>query len=191
MRSVGSAIELRIARNHAMKFELIKSYEILERTPSVLKSLLTGLSEEWVMNNEGPDTFSPYDVIGHLVHGEKTDWPDRIAMLLNYGTTKTFVPYDRFAMFEESKGKTLDQLLTEFETLRKEKLQWLKSLTLQEGDLDKKGIHPTFGEVTLRQLVSTWVVHDLTHLAQIGRVMAKQYREETGPWVNFFRILNF
>jgi len=174
-----------------MKFELNKSYEILEHTPSVLKSLLTGLSGDWIMNNEGPETFSPYDVVGHLVHGEKTDWPDRITMILEHGTDKTFVPYDRFAMFEESKGKTMDQLLTEFEILRKEKLKWLRSLKLTENDLDKKGIHPTFGEVTLRQLLSTWVVHDLTHLAQITRVMAKQYKEETGPWVNFFRILNF
>ena len=174
-----------------MKFELSKSYEILERTPSVLRSLLTGISGEWIMNNEGAETFSPYDVVGHLLHGEKTDWPDRIAIILDYGTTKAFVPYDRFAMFEESKGKTLDQLLTEFETLRKEKLLWVKSLKLAESDLDKKGIHPAFGKVTLRQLLSTWVVHDLTHLAQITRVMAKQYKEETGPWVNFFRILNF
>jgi uncharacterized damage-inducible protein DinB len=174
-----------------MKFELHKSYEILERTPLVLNSLLTGLSDEWVMNNEGPETFSPYDVVGHLVHGEKTDWPDRILMIIEHGTTKAFVPYDRFAMFEESRGKTLSQLLAEFKTLREQKVQWLRSLKLTEIDLDKKGNHPSFGEVTLRQLLSTWVVHDLTHLAQITRVMAKQYKEETGPWVDFFRILKF
>lgn len=174
-----------------MKFTLDKSYEILERTPAVLSSLLSGIDEEWSMNNEGPDTFSPYDVVGHLIHGEKTDWPDRIMMIIENGTSKTFLPYARFAMFEESKGKTLNQLLVEFERVRKEKLQWLKSLKLAEKDLDKKGMHPSFGEVTLRQLISTWVVHDLTHLAQITRVMAKQYKEATGPWAEFFRILNF
>jgi len=174
-----------------MEFTLDKSYEILERTPAVLQSLLTGVSDEWSMSNEGPDTFSPYDVVGHLIHGEKTDWPGRIAMILEDGVSKTFVPYDRFAMFEESKGKTLNQLLAEFEAVRKEKLQWLKSLKLTEEDLNKKGLHPSFGEVTLRQLLSTWVVHDLTHIAQITRVMAKQYKEATGPWAEFFRILNF
>jgi DinB superfamily len=174
-----------------MKFDLDRSYEILERTPSVLNSLLAGLSDDWTLNNEGPDTFSPYDVVGHLVHGEKTDWPDRIAMILEYGTTKEFIPYDRFAMIEESKGKTLEILLDEFKSLRNQKMQWLRSLKLTETDLDKKGIHPTFGEVTLRQLLSTWVVHDLTHIAQITRVMAKQYKEEIGPWVDFFRIMNF
>src|SRR6185295_12436773 len=174
-----------------MEFTLDKSYEILERTPAVLQSLLTGVSDEWTMNNEGPDTFSPYDVVGHLIHGEKTDWPDRIAIILEDGVSKTFVPYDQFAMFEESKGKTLNQLLAEFEAVRKEKLQWLKSLKLTEEDLNKKGLHPSFGEVTLRQLLSTWVVHDLTHIAQITRVMAKQYKEATGPWAEFFRILNF
>jgi hypothetical protein len=174
-----------------MKFELDKSYEILERTPVILRSLLTGLSDGWVMNNEGPETFSPYDVVGHLVHGEKTDWPDRIKMILEYGITKIFVPYDRFAMYELSRGKSLLQLLDEFESLRKKNMEWLKSLQLTAADLDKKGIHPKFGEVTLRQLLSTWVIHDLTHLAQITRVMAKQYKEEMGPWVEFFRIMNF
>ncbi|HEY6504701.1 MAG TPA: DinB family protein [Chitinophagaceae bacterium] len=174
-----------------MKFDLNRSYEILERTPSVLRSILAGLDDEWVMNNEGPETFSPYDVVGHLIHGEKTDWPGRAKMILEYGTSKTFVPYDRFAMFEESKGKTIDQLLDELEVLRGKNVQWLKSLKLTENELDKKGIHPKFGEVTLRQLLSTWVIHDLTHLAQVTRVMAKQYKEEMGPWVEFFRIMNF
>src|SRR6185503_9958356 len=129
-----------------MNFDLKKSIEILEKTPGVIRNLLTGLNADWIINNEGPDTFSPYDVVGHLIHGEKTDWPDRIAMILEHGTSKAFIPYDRFAMFEESKGKTLNQLLIEFEKLRKEKLLWLKSLTLAESDLDKKGMHPTFGE---------------------------------------------
>jgi len=174
-----------------MKFDLDKSYEILQRTPSVLKALLQEVHEDWVMNNEGPDTFSPYDVVGHLIHGEKTDWPDRIKLIWENETPQLFVPYDRFAMFDESKGKTLIELLGEFETLRQKNMQWFRSLNLSEADLDKKGIHPKFGKVTLRQLLSTWVVHDLTHLAQITRVMGKQYKEEIGPWVDFFRIMNF
>lgn len=174
-----------------MKYSLDKSYQILERTPAVLKSLLSNLDEGWVMNNEGPDTFSPYDVIGHLIHGEKTDWTARTKMILESGNTKTFVPWDRFAQYEESKGKTLAQLLNEFENIRKENVTWMKSLNLAESDLDKKGMHPKLGEVTLRNLLSTWVVHDLTHIAQITRVMAKQYKEEMGPWPEFFRILSF
>jgi hypothetical protein len=174
-----------------MKFDLNKSYEILERTPSVLRILLSGLSDDWIMNNEGPETFSPYDVIGHLIQGEKTDWRDRTTMILEHGVTKSFVPFDRFAQFEESKGKSMQQLLSEFEKLRADNLIWLKSLNLSETDFDKKGIHPALGQVTLKQLLSTWVVHDLTHIAQITRVMAKQYKEETGPWIEYFRILNF
>jgi hypothetical protein len=174
-----------------MQFNIQRSIEILERTPAVLNALLTGLNDEWVMNNEGPDTFSPFDVIGHLIHGERNDWIARTKMILESGNTKTFVPWDRFAQFENSKGKTLQQLLEEFEQLRKENLAWLKSSNLSDTDLDKKGMHPVLGNVTLRNLLATWVVHDLTHLAQITRVMAKQYREEMGPWPEFFRILNF
>ena len=174
-----------------MKFSLDKSYEILERTPAVLRTVLTGLSDDWIMNNEGPETFSPYDVIGHLIHGEKTDWRDRTIMILEHGTAKSFVPFDRFAQFEESKGKSLITLLDEFEKLREANLTWLKSLKLTEGDFDKKGSHPSLGQVTLRQLLSTWVIHDLTHIAQVTRVMAKQYKNEMGPWIEFFRIMNF
>jgi hypothetical protein len=174
-----------------MKYGLEKSCQILDRTPSVLKALLSNLDDGWVMNNEGPETFSPYDVIGHLIHGEKTDWTVRTKMILEFGNTQTFVPWDRFAQYEESKGKSLEQLLDEFETIRKDNMTWFKSLKLSEKDLDKKGMHPKLGEVTLRNLLATWVVHDLTHIAQITRVMAKQYREEMGPWSEFFRILNF
>jgi hypothetical protein len=174
-----------------MKFDLTRSYEILEKTPSVLNALLKDVDDSWILNNEGPETFSPFDVVGHLIHGEKTDWPDRIKMILENGTTTTFIPYDRFAMYEESKGKTMAQLLYEFEVQRKKNMQWYRGLDLTETDLDKKGSHPKFGEVTLRQLLSTWVIHDLTHLAQITRTMAKQYKEEMGPGVEFFRIMNF
>ena len=174
-----------------MKFDLRKSYQILERTPSVLRLLLSDLHDDWVQGNEGPETFSPYDVIGHLIQGEKTDWRDRATMILEYGTARSFVPFDRFAQFEESKGKSLQLLLDEFEDLRKGSLIWLRSLNLAEADLVKKGTHPELGEVTLKQLLSTWVAHDLTHIAQVTRVMAKQYKEEIGPWVAYFRILNY
>jgi len=174
-----------------MQYSLEKSYEILERTPAVLQALLGGLHDDWLMHNEGPETFSPYDVVGHLIHGEKTDWTARTKMILEFGIAKTFEKYDRFAQYEESRDKSLQQLLDEFTLLRKENMVWFKALNLTEDDLNNKGMHPVLGEVTLRNLLATWVVHDLTHIAQITRVMAKQYKTEMGPWPEFFRILNF
>jgi DinB superfamily len=174
-----------------MEYNQTKALEILERTPSVLNALLSGIDDNWILNNEGPDTFSPYDVVGHLIHGEKADWTKRIKMILDYGTAKGFETFDRFAMYDESKGKTMQQLLDEFWELRKQNINWFKSLELEETDYDKKGLHPKLGEVTMRNLLATWVVHDLTHIAQISRVMAKQYKVEIGPWVDFFRILDF
>ena len=174
-----------------MRYSVEKSIEILATTPAVLKALLSGIHEDWVMNNEGPETFSPYDVIGHLIYGEKTDWVPRAKIILEFGLSKPFTPWDRFAQYEESEGKTLQQLLDEFEIVRRENMIWFKSLSLTEADLDKKGMHPQLQEVTLRNLLATWVVHDLTHIAQITRVMAKQYKEDMGPWPEFFRILNF
>jgi hypothetical protein len=157
----------------------------------VLRSLLTGLDEEWVMNNEGPETFSPFDVVGHLIHGEKTDWTARMKRILEFGDTKTFEVYDRFAQYEASKGKNLEQLLDEFESLRRENMAWFRSLNLRAEDLERKGMHPRLGAVTMKNLLATWVVHDLTHIAQVTRVMAKQYKSEMGPWPQFFRILDF
>lgn len=174
-----------------MTFDKDRASQILERTPAVLRQLLAGLDDGWILNNEGPDSFSPYDVIGHLIHGEKTDWRDRAMRILDHGTTKAFDPFDRFAQFEDSRGKSLSQLLDEFESLRTANLNWFRALSLSEAQLDKRGMHPVLGEVTLRQLLSTWVVHDLTHIAQITRVMAKQYKQEIGPWKEFFRILDF
>lgn len=174
-----------------MKYNKGKSLEILERTPVVFRMLLSGIHEDWTHNNEGPETFSPFDIMGHLIHGEKTDWRERTEMILQHGTSKPFVPFDRFAQNRESEGKTLQQLLDEFESLRKLNLEWFRSLDLSEANLDKRGLHPVLGEVTLRQLMSTWVIHDLTHIAQATRVMAKQYKEEMGPWLEFFRIMNF
>ncbi len=174
-----------------MKFDLNRSYEILERTPAVLKTLLSGLSDEWIMNNEGPETFSPYDVVGHLIQGEKTDWAARTKIILEFGLAKPFEPWDRFAQIEASKGKSLQNLLEEFEQIRKDNITWLRSLQLTDADLAKEGMHPSLGVVTLKNLLATWVVHDLTHIAQVTRVMAKQYKDEMGPWPEFFRILNF
>jgi hypothetical protein len=174
-----------------MKYNLSEAIQVLEKTPHVLRALLNGLPDEWITSNEGPETFSPYDVLGHLIHGEKTDWATRAKTILEFGVSKPFTPWDRFAQYDESKGKSLQQLLNEFETVRNENIKWLASLTLTESDLEKKGMHPALGEVTLRNLLSTWVVHDLTHIAQVTRVMAKQYKGEMGPWPEFFRILSF
>ncbi len=172
-----------------MNFDLNKSIEILSNTPTVLESLLYNLSNEWLYTNEGPDTWSPFDIVGHLVHGEKTDWMERMDIILNK-EDKHFRSFDRFAQFNESKGKSINDLLAEFRSLREKNIAVVKDLGLTEDKLDLKGIHPSFGDVTLRQLLSTWVVHDLGHIAQISRVMAKQYKDETGPWIEYLPILN-
>jgi hypothetical protein len=174
-----------------MEYNIDKAIQVLERTPQTLRSLLQGLDDEWINSNEGPDTFSPYDVLGHLVHGEITDWVSRTKRILKEGEAVPFDKFDRFAMYEESKGKSLDQLLDEFETLRTKNLQWLRVQNISGEDLAKKGTHPLLGAVTLANLLSTWVAHDLTHIAQISRVMAKQYKGAIGPWTEFFRILHF
>lgn len=172
-----------------MKFDLEKSIEVLERTPFVLESLLNGLSDEWTTTNEGLETWSPYDVIGHLIHGEKTNWIARLEICLSSGPNKTFAKFDRFAQFEESRGKTLDDLLTEFKVVRTHNLALLKSKKLTPADYGKTAIHPVFGEVKLSQLLSTWVAHDMDHIFQIARVMSKQYKDEVGPWIEYLRIL--
>ncbi|WP_162128088.1 DinB family protein [Flavobacterium phycosphaerae] len=173
-----------------MKFNLPKAIEVLTRTPTVLETLLQGLSEEWIFQNEGEETWSPYDVMGHLIHGEKADWIERMEIILSDGPNKAFKPFDRFAQFEESKGKNLAQLLAEFKTLRQQNLTTLQSKKIDAVALTKKGIHPAFGEVTLEHLLATWVAHDLGHLAQIARVMAKQYSNEVGPWKEYLPILH-
>jgi len=172
-----------------MNFDLPNAIQILDRTPQTLKSMLTGLSDNWIRATEGPETWSPYDVIGHLIHGEKTDWIARLDIILSDKAERKFVPFDRFAQFDESNGKTLDQLLTDFAELRHKNLAILRSKNIQPSDYSRTAIHPALGEVTLGNLISTWVVHDLDHLYQISRVMALQYREEVGPWVAYLRIL--
>jgi uncharacterized damage-inducible protein DinB len=152
----------------------------------VLRALLEGLGPEWTDANEGPETWSPYDVLGHLIHGERTDWMARVNIILESGGT--FHTFDRFAQFRESQGKTLSQLLDEFADARRDSLDELRALGLTDADLDKTGIHPKFGSVTLRQLLSTWVTHDMDHLMQISRVMGKQLKEDIGPWVEYLRV---
>jgi len=173
-----------------MEFSLHKSIEVLEKTPTVLEYLLRDSSPEWHAENEGGESFSPYDVMGHLIHGEKTDWVARMKIILSDSNEKTFAPYDRFAMFHESEGKSINDLLTEFKIERNKNISYLISLRLTENELNKTGIHPKFGEVTLRELLATWTVHDLSHLAQIARVMAKQYKSEVGHWEEYLPILN-
>ncbi|CAN5128427.1 hypothetical protein BH20BAC1_BH20BAC1_00850 [soil metagenome] len=172
-----------------MQFSTEQAIEILERTPQVLSQLLSNLSTSWTSNNEGGETWSPYDVIGHLIHGDKTDWLIRAEIILSNSNDKRFEPFDRFAQFEASTGKSLLQLLDEFKKLREQNIIKLKRLNISAEQLTKTGIHPTFGVVTLSQLLATWVVHDLDHISQISRVMAKQYATEVGPWIEFLKIL--
>jgi len=172
-----------------MQFELVQAIEILQRTPATLNSLLRDLSEQWLVQNEGPDTWSPYDVIGHLIHGEETDWIPRAKMILEHGETRAFEPFDRVAMFEGSKGKSIVELLDTFAQLRAANLRELQSMNLTSELLDKRGRHPELGVVTLRQLLSTWVIHDLGHIRQVVRVMSKQYGEAVGPWKAYLSIL--
>ena len=172
-----------------MNFNLNKSIEILTCIPKAMKTLLWDLSDEWIHANEGENTWSPYDVIGHLIHGEQTDWVPRMNIILSNKEDKTFEPFDRFAQFHNSKGKSIHYLLEEFTQLRSENLDYLKSLNLTEKELALKGTHPALGKVTLKQLLATWVAHDLGHLAQISRVMAKHYTRDVGPWYEYINIL--
>lgn len=170
-------------------FDLEEAIEILARTPRVLDALLGGLSRDWVMVNEGGETWSPFDVVGHLIHGEETDWVPRARMILEHGEKAPFEPFDRFAHLERSKGKTLDELLATFSALREENLAALRRMRLGPGELELTGKHPDLGTVTLRQLLATWAVHDFAHLGQIARAMANRYREVVGPWAAYIRIL--
>ena len=165
------------------------SIAILERTPASLRALLSGLPDVWIYATEGESSWSPYDIIGHLIHGERTDWIPRARHILSQ-SPDPFEPFDRFAQFTDSKGKSLGELLDTFEVLRNENISALKALHLREDDLKLKGTHPALGSVNLRQLLATWTVHDLNHIVQISRTMAKLYKEETGPWSAYLSILN-
>jgi hypothetical protein len=173
-----------------MEFDLAAGTTVLERTPRVLRALLAELPPAWTDATEGPETWSPYDVVGHLIHGERTDWIARARLILAQGPERRFAPYDRFAQFRESQGKTLADLLDEFAAARAENLGTLAGWRLTEAQLALEGEHPAFGAVTLRQLLATWVAHDLSHLAQVSRVMAKQYRDAVGPWRAYLPVMD-
>ena len=175
--------------NTNMDFSLSKSIEILERTPNVLITMLENIDAGWTLNNEGTDTWSVYDIVGHLIEGEKSDWVPRMEIILSNKPDKSFVPFNRFAQFEESKGQSLVRLLAEFKKLREKNLAHLRSKDLTNTGCKQTGLHPAFGEITLSQLLATWTVHDLNHIAQISRVMARQYQEAVGPWTAYLKIL--
>ena len=171
-------------------FVIEEAIAILSRTPSTLDTLLRGLPDGWVAAHEGGDTWSPFDVIGHLIHGERTDWMPRARIILERGETQPFEKFDRLAQFAESEGRTLASLLDEFAALRRDNLRVLESLHLTDVELNRRGRHPALGVVTLRQLLATWVAHDLDHVMQISRVLARQYTDEVGPWRAYLRIIS-
>lgn len=173
-----------------MEMKLSDAMQILERGPRTVRELLRGLSEEWVHATEGGNTWSCYGVVGHLIHGEVTDWLPRARIILEHGESRTFEPFDRLAQFKEDKKQPIERLLDRFKELREQNLNALRSLHLSSEDLSRTGVHPEDGIVTLRQLISAWAVHDLTHISQICRVLAKQYEAEVGPWKAYLGVLN-
>jgi DinB family protein len=171
------------------EFNLDETAAVLKRTPATLDAMLRGLPESWVRSNEGKDTWSAFDIVGHLIVGERTDWMTRVRVILENGEARPFDPFDRFAQSKEIRNKLLEQLLDDFAHLRRENLAALQALNLQPGDLSRRGRHPALGVVTLSQLLATWAVHDLTHVHQLSRVMAHQYRDVVGPWSAYLGVL--
>ena len=163
---------------------------ILSRTPATLDALLRGLPDGWIAAHEGGETWSPFDVMGHLIHGERTDWIPRARIIMERGEARAFDKFDRFAQFAASQGRTLANLLDEFADLRRENVHELSAMQLTSDDLDRRGRHPELGLVSLRQLLATWVAHDLDHVVQIARVLARQYTDEVGPWRAYLRIIS-
>ncbi len=172
-----------------MKFDVEQAIEVLDRTPHTLRGMLQGIGDGWAMSNYGTDTFSPFDVVGHLIHGERTDWIPRMRVILEHGPTRPFDPFDRYAMHEASKNRSLDSLLDEFERLREENIAALREAGINTSVLSLRGTHPALGVVTLENLLATWVVHDLNHIAQIAKAMAYQYLGRVGPWREYLSIL--
>jgi hypothetical protein len=172
-----------------MNQNLEQTVSLLSRTPVALNALLRDLPEMWTFSNEGEKTWSPFDVVGHLIHGERTDWMPRVKMILEFGETQSFVPFDRWAQERESQGKSLAKLLDEFARLRAANLDELRRLNLQNADLGRRGRHPALGVVTMSELLAAWAGHDLTHLHQISRTMAHQYRDAVGPWSKFLGVM--
>ena len=171
-------------------FVLEEAMAVLSRTPAALEALLRGLPQSWVDGNEGGTTWSAYDVIGHLIHGEETDWMPRVRVILAHGDARPFDKFDRLAQFKASSERTLGDLLDEFAAARRQNLDALQTLGLSGADLDRPGRHPELGPVTLRQLLATWVAHDLDHVMQISRVLARQYSDEVGPWRAYLRVIS-
>ena len=172
-----------------MEQDLNHTIALLSRTPAALNAFLRDLPDEWTFRNEGEKTMSVFDVVGHLIHAERTNWMPRVKMFLQFGEAQMFQSFDRWAQLRESQGKSLGQLLDEFARLRLENLNELRALNLQQEDLRRRGQHPTLGAVTLSELLATWAAHDLTHLHQISRIMAHQYREAVGPWIAYLGVL--
>ncbi|HEV3057573.1 MAG TPA: DinB family protein [Vicinamibacterales bacterium] len=172
-----------------MEHDLPATISLLSRTPAALNALLRDLPDAWTLRNEGDKTWSAFDIVGHLIHAERTDWMPRVRMVLQSGETRTFEPFDRMGLVRESQSKSLNELLDEFDRLRSGNLGDLRSLNLRQEDLERRGRHPALGAVTLSQLLATWAAHDLTHLHQISRVMAHQYREAVGPWSSYLGVL--
>lgn len=171
-------------------FSLSDAVAVLTRTPAALDALLRGLPDFWLRSNEGPGTWSAFDIVGHLIAGERTDWIPRARIILEQGEARAFDPFDRFAQFKESEGKSLSELLDEFGRLRRENLAALEALNLEPRDLARRGTHPALGLVTLQQLLATWAAHDLTHLHQLSRVMASQYSDAVGPWSAYLGVMH-
>ena len=172
------------------RFSMPEAVAVLQRTPAAIDTLLRGLPDGWIAAHEGGKTWSPYDIVGHLIHGERTDWMPRARIILEHGEARPFDTFDRFAQFAASEGRTLADMLDEFASLRRASLAELAALDLTGTDLDRRGRHPELGVVTLRQLLSTWVAHDLDHIVQISRVLARQYSDEVGPWRAYLRIIS-
>ncbi len=172
-----------------MLHNLEQTMSLLARTPAALDALLRGLPEAWTLRNEGDGTWSAFDVVGHLIQGERTDWMPRARLVLQFGESQAFEPFDRWAQGRENRGKSLEQLLDEFARLRADNLSELRRLNLRPEDLERRGRHPALGVVTLSELLATWAVHDLTHLHQISRMMAYQYRDAVGPWSGYLGVL--
>jgi uncharacterized damage-inducible protein DinB len=172
-----------------MTHNLEHTIALLSRTPAALNTLLRNLPAEWTHTNEGAKTWTVYDIVGHLIHGERTDWMARAHRILEFGESRAFDKFDREAQFRDSKDTSLEQLLDEFARLRAENLNALRALNLQPQDMQRRGLHPALGPVTLGELLSTWAAHDLTHLHQISRVMAYQYRDAVGPWSQYLGVM--
>lgn len=172
-----------------MEQNLSETTALLSRTPATLNALLRDLPDVWTQQNEGGKSWSAFGVIGHLIHGERTDWMPRARRILEFGDSRAFEPFDRWAQERESHGKSLPQLLDQFSALRSQNLNELRAMNLQPQDLSKKGKHPALGPGTMSQLLATWAVHDLTHVHQISRIMAHQYRQAVGPWSEFLGVL--